>query len=385
MFSYVFVSHLICFVLTCDSHNSGLSSLLSAPTFRFHTLHCVSFRFVSTHCDTLHCIAAAYTANLASLLVVKAVPDLRVASIEDAIGRRMRICVHGTSYSDSYLRKKYPEITPLLVPISNYQDMYTSVLQGGEIDNNMCDVMVAYKQDYQVSIQQQETNPKCSLQWEGRQVKILTDGFVTKLDPGARCTDLVNEVVGFYMHKLKEDGELEELWFEHNDFYSTEGHCKSGGGGSGDGNRRLTSTTTTTDGHRSLKTAAIASAAANGSGGGANDDSNALSVKDMAGTLLFQIIGSAIAIAVAIVSRFDPNTKKKVLQRRASARNLGPEGAVNRDLKRLESLEEEEFYDVSESSVQGHLHELSQQVDTLATMIQGIQNKLDNNNAVKVG
>uniref|UniRef100_A0A7S4AT62 Ionotropic glutamate receptor C-terminal domain-containing protein n=1 Tax=Pseudo-nitzschia australis TaxID=44445 RepID=A0A7S4AT62_9STRA len=321
-------------------------------------------------------ITAAYTANLASLLVVKAAPDLRVASIEDAISRRLRICVHSTSYSDNLLREKYPDITPLLVPVPIYEDMYTSVRKGEEIDNNTCDVMVAYKQDFEVSKMRQETNPKCSLEWEGRQVKILTDGFVTKLDPGVGCTDLVNEVIGFYMHKMKDDGELEELWLEHNNFYSTEGHCKSGG--ASDGNRRLTATTT--HGHRSLKGGGKGGAAAmGGASGGEDKDSNALTIKDMAGTLLFQIIGSAIAIAVAVVSRFDPNTKKKVLQRSASARNIGLAGG-NRDITTEES-EEEAFYDVNEATVQGHLHELTQQMDALSTMIQGIQDKLENNDA----
>mmetsp|Transcript_2999 Transcript_2999/g.6040 ORF Transcript_2999/g.6040 Transcript_2999/m.6040 type:complete len:121 (+) Transcript_2999:721-1083(+) len=77
-------------------------------------------------------------------------------------------------------------------------------------------------------------------------VEMPMDGFVTKPDPGVGCRDPVHPVVGVCVHKTKDDGEPEELWLEHNNFYSDEGHCTSDGGGSSDGTRRLAATTTTT-------------------------------------------------------------------------------------------------------------------------------------------
>uniref|UniRef100_A0A6V0C4U3 Uncharacterized protein n=1 Tax=Pseudo-nitzschia australis TaxID=44445 RepID=A0A6V0C4U3_9STRA len=193
-------------------------------------------------------------------------------------------------------------------------------------------------------------------------VEMPMDGFVTKPDPGVGCRDPVHPVVGVCVHKTKDDGEPEELWLEHNNFYSDEGHCTSDGGGSSDGTRRLaatTTTTTTTHGHRnrSLRGAGTGGAAAmGGASAGEDNDSKSLSSEDMAGTLLLQIVGSAIAIVVAIVSRFDPNTEKEMSQRRAS---------INAELRKKD---EDEANDVTESTVRGHLHELkTRRVDALAS------------------
>eukprot|EP00536_Pseudo-nitzschia_multiseries_P016167 jgi/Psemu1/117898/gw1.1035.7.1 len=159
-------------------------------------------------------ITAAYTANLASLLVGKIKPDLQIRDIQDVIERRLTVCVHKTSYSDYYLQEKYPQLIPYLVPVEKAK-MYDALNQ------KECDVLVAYKKAFETALKQEDSNPKCTLKWEGKMIKYLEDSFVTKHDPGVFCTDLVGEVISYYMTEMKDDGTLEKLWEEHDAHFAT--------------------------------------------------------------------------------------------------------------------------------------------------------------------
>lgn len=289
-------------------------------------------------------ISAAYTANLASLLVVRSAGEPVVTDIEDAMQRGLKICVHGTSYSETYLKQTYPGIEPLLVPTA--KDELYSALRGGE-----CELMVAYKQSFDTSTRRPEDNPTCTLQWQGRKIQPLMDGFATKLDPAVFCTDLVNEVFNYYIREMTDNGYLEYLWEEHINFYADGEHC-------GDTNspieRRL-------KGVSSGGAAGGGAAAALSEGVGSGNESFALSLKDMAGTLLFQAISTALALIVAVVSGFDRKTKAKRAERKSSRRSTTA-------------------CDDSESStfhIEGELKDLKHQMEDLMVMMKRIQDKLE--------
>lgn len=323
------------FVLLCSQHNPFLLSYLLYPIS----------------------ISAAYTANLASLLVVRTKGEPAVTDIVDAIQQRLKICVHATSYSETYLKKTYPDIEPFLVPTP--KDELYSALRGGK-----CELMVAYKQSFDTSIRRQEDNPTCTLQWQGRKVQPLMDGFATKLDPAVFCTDLVNEVFNYYIREMTDNGYLEYLWEEHINYYADEGHCGDAG--------------TNSPTERRLKGAPSGGAAGGGavatlSEGDGDNESFSLTLKDMAGTLLFQAISTTLAILVAIVSGFDRKTKNKRMERHISRRStLCVESANSESDDGTESNNS-----TGSSSIEEELKDLKQQMGDLMTMMEQIQNNLE--------
>jgi hypothetical protein len=234
-------------------------------------------------------ITATYTANLASLLVTKTVPTLRVNDIQEAIDLNLKICVHATSYSETYMKDNYPFSTPLLVLRTSEKDMYDSLL------NKECDILLAYKQSFETYKLQDDTNPHCTLAWEGRVVKTLNDGFSSKLDPAVKCTDLLNEVFNYYLTEIVDNGFLDQIWSQHTQQVATPGHCVAR-------YNNMKSESTNSANRRHLKATGYEATATSGA---STIESDSLSLEAMAGTMIFQVIGSGIAILVALLSRFE--------------------------------------------------------------------------------
>ena len=256
------------------------------------------------------------------------------------------------------MREMYPQSIPYLVPRT--PDLMYDSLNAGE-----CEVMLAYKQDFDSSKLREDYNPTCTLEWEGRKVKSLKDGFATKLDPGVNGTDLVNEVFGYYMKKMEDDGFLEEKWREHTEYYATPGHCDTSSNGAdsesaGNTNRYLKSSGGDGGG--------VSVAASAASGAESDEEYGALSLKQMAGTMMFQIVGSAIAIVIALLSRFEQKKNVKRQVRRRSKRDMNSENA--------HSTSFDTSVQVQLDKLQSSQKELAQQMNTMMKMM---QEKFDDN------
>jgi len=311
-------------------------------------------------------ISAAYTANLASLLVVRSQGEPAVADIEDAIRQRLRICVHATSYSETYLKETYPSIEPLLVPMP--KDELYSALRGGQ-----CELMVAYKQNFDTSVRRREDNPTCTLQWQGRKVQPLMDGFATKLDPALFCTDLVNEVFNYYIREMTDNGYMAHLWEEHINYYADEGHCGvTTGSTNGPTERRLKGASSGGAAGGGAATAAALSEGGGDGDGGGDNESFSLTLKDMAGTLLFQAISTTLAILVAVVSGFERKTKTKRTEARQMSRRRLTMAACS-------ASEESESSSNNNSSnnIQEELKDLKRQMGDLMALMERIQDNLE--------
>lgn len=206
--------------------------------------------------------------------------ESQLRDIQDAIDGRLKICVHRTSYANEWMVENYPASIPYLVPVP--RDLMTQSLNEGK-----CDVLIHYKQEFESEIHREENNPSCTLQWEGRAVKTFQDGFATKLDPGIKCTDIVNEVFDYYNKVLGDERIFDEIWNEHNAFHGTDGHCglviegdddDEGDEDNSDGSDK-------------------------GSDNGSDNDGS-LSAADMAGVMAFQVAGSVVAIIISAISAF---------------------------------------------------------------------------------
>ena len=228
----------------------------------------------------------------------------KLNDIRDAVAQRLPICVHASTYSHDYIKKKFPESIPFLVPLKQKQELYDALNRGD------CEILIGYKQEFESELRRIESNPDCMLEYQGRTIETLMDAFTTKLDPGIKCTGLVNNVFSYYIKEMKANGFLDELWEEHANYYGVEEHCQSD---SLEQDRR----------HRRLKGGKSGAAAMGGAQqttyqeGGPEEGTESLGLEDMAGTMLFQVVGSVLAVVIALVAGFDRKTKEKRSAKRA--------------------------------------------------------------------
>jgi len=131
-------------------------------------------------------IGAAYTANLASLLVQESGSGFTLNTINDAIDNGMTMCILALTPTGEYLKRKYPQAIPLLVPRGTVEEMYTSLINGE------CDLLLDEEQTFHIYKSKMEFNPDCYLTWQGREVINFEQSFATKMDPGEKCSLLVN-------------------------------------------------------------------------------------------------------------------------------------------------------------------------------------------------
>lgn len=272
---------------------------------------------------------AAYTANLASLLVVKhTVPALVINGIGDAIKYKMSICVPEGTIAEDYIDEMYPEV-------SNLTDMFISVPDNtrdkyGSLNNGTSRFLIDWQNSFDVVKHQQEYNPDCQLQQKGRTIKKIEWTFSTKLDPGHKCTLLINEVFNFYIKQMEDNGKLRELWQSHIASLSDPGHCDS----TYNEDTLSSSSTSTDSSRRYLKgdagsTTGSVVAANEASAYEESAEQLSLSVQEMAGTFLFQAVGTMLAILVTILSYFEKkyiHHKEKKIQRESIVMNALADG-----------------------------------------------------------
>ena len=166
------------------------------------------------------------------------------------------------------MKDMYPQSIPLLIPVPRLDNMFLPLTE------DRCDVLIGYKQDFDTIQKNAKLNPTCSFQHQGRTIKASIEGFATKADTVTKCTDLVNAVFNYYIRKMEDQGLLTELWDEHENHYGSPDHCAVEDDVESDVDEDSD----------------------------AYDDSLALTPQDLAGTMLWQVVGSLIAIIVAYAS-----------------------------------------------------------------------------------
>jgi len=324
-------------------------------------------------------VTAAYTANLASLLVqTHVVSEQPVVDIRDAIDKRLTICVQKSSYAEEYLSDNFPGGIPYFVPVLK-PNLYEAINRGD------CELMVAYKQEFETNKRRQDTNPNCNLERQGRQIRSLKDTFSTKLDPGVRCTDLVNEVFSYYFKELEDNGLLEQWWTEHSEFYGTQEHCQNDIPDNSS-RRRFLKASGAKGGAAGGGAAAATAASMEESTAGSEEDIGRLSLNDMAGTMILQVAGSIIAILVTLLSKCEKktNTKRQIkmsqrkikLMERRSQRNIMKLADEDFSYNNHEDLNIDEEYS-EDLALRLQLSNLSKQLAALTNTVDKMQDALN--------
>jgi len=152
-------------------------------------------------------MAAAYTANLASFLVVKHTPNLQLSSVEDAVRNRVRICVYGNTQAAEALKRVHPNAR--VIPKVKEEEIFEGVLQGD------CVVALTTVSSWEFWERDANINGECNLEWIGRKFRNVAAGFATRADSGTLCSSLIKDVLNILFLKMKEEGFIEQAWNNH--------------------------------------------------------------------------------------------------------------------------------------------------------------------------
>ena len=210
-------------------------------------------------------MASAYTANLASFLVVQNTPSLAIASVSDAVKARLSMCVKDSSVSDTLVSEAHPGA--ILVRKKIEDDIFFGVKRGE------CTLAITNVGTWDNYKERSDVNGGCQMDWIGRVFKFVQAGFASLSDSGTLCSSLIKDVLNVHLTEMKEDGFFEQAWRRHLE---------------GTSDISCNSDTQDTD----------------------SDGSSQLSLQDMGGLFIIHYIVTALAICMAIFTRW--NTRRKL-------------------------------------------------------------------------
>lgn len=151
-------------------------------------------------------ITSAYTANLASFLVIQQEASLnQVNTVNDIVRMRRTMCVTAGSAVMHSIQEVYKDAA--FVQKSGDNEDVLKALRNEECDYAIVGVS-AWEENRGVS----EVNSECNLSRIGRTFQILEAGFVTKSDAGALCTSLVRDVLNIHFEEMVQDGFIADQW-----------------------------------------------------------------------------------------------------------------------------------------------------------------------------
>ncbi len=152
-------------------------------------------------------IVSAYTANLASFLVVQKASNVQINTVNDIMKIGGSICVYRSTSVEDELRRTYPNA--LLVPKNDDKDVMMGVVDGS------CDYGILALASYELNKGISEVNSDCDLRRVGRNFKDWEAGFAFKSDAGTLCTSLVRDMFNVHLQEMADSGFIAEAWEKH--------------------------------------------------------------------------------------------------------------------------------------------------------------------------
>ena len=167
-------------------------------------------------------MSSAYTANLASFLVVQSTPTSTIETLADAVARdNFPICVlQGSAYED-VLRDTYPQA--VVVPVNNTepQNLYSRVKDG------TCAIALTSIWQWDIARRDRTINDECQLEWIGRVFRFAKSGFATRSDSGLLCSNLIRDVLSAHITAMIDDGTVQTITTDYLESIETV-NCDSG-------------------------------------------------------------------------------------------------------------------------------------------------------------
>lgn len=224
-------------------------------------------------------MASAYTANLASFLVVENTPSLQIESVADAVRLKLPMCVLGGSVMEATVSRIHPgAILVRMDPSKGEANLYLGVVRGE------CTLAISALSSWDEYRRDSSVNEDCQLVWIGRVFRFVQAGLATFSDSGTLCTSLIRDVLNLHVLEMEEDGFVQTAWERHLEA-EADINCEA--------------TTRETE------------------SGGLGDSNQRLSLKDMGGLFIVFYGLTAITICMAIFSMW--NSKHKLNRRNSSS------------------------------------------------------------------
>lgn len=221
-------------------------------------------------------VGAAYTANLASFLVVRNQPTLEFTSVAEAVRLNLPLCTYASTQADVAVSQAFPQAN--IVRKELIEQVYEGVSSGE------CAVAITTVSSWNYFERVSTTNGNCDLEWIGRTFQFVPAGFATVADSGTYCTSLLRDVINYHFLRMKTEGFLEEAWNEHLT-KTTDWNCNAQG-------------TNTNE---------------------ADGDSGQLTLQNMGGVFIFHAMLTGGALLLALVTKYRDHQKKAKAQKRAAA------------------------------------------------------------------
>lgn len=147
-------------------------------------------------------LLAAYTANLASFLVLANKNQKPIMSLQDVIDYDRRVCVWKPSGDIVEIRFEYPNARYVDKP--NELEVY----QG--LANDECEVALISVESHRKYTNMVEYNPNCDLKVVGLPVRKAGASFAQKTTADL-CSSIVRDVVDLFIFEIRKDGTLDKI------------------------------------------------------------------------------------------------------------------------------------------------------------------------------
>ena len=275
-------------------------------------------------------MTSAYTANLASFLVIRNTPDVRIESLDQAIALQQRLCIWRSSGTDVAVTNTYPAYAT-----SEYVHRSDSTLGlFQDLRDGKCDIAVTEVSTWDVFSTDERVNGDCGLSWIGRPFQSIPASFAVKGDAGTFCTSLLRDVFNLYLHDMQSDGTIDALWKEHIDYQATV-TCSAAGAtdAATDSNRRRQlewESHQNNDKKRHLKSTVSGSAAeASAVSEGDDPETTKLTLTNMGGVFMLHGILTGLSVLCAMIhyATASSKTNAKPRKRRSSLTDLDHKAA----------------------------------------------------------
>ncbi|KAL3918645.1 MAG: hypothetical protein SGARI_007410, partial [Bacillariaceae sp.] len=133
-------------------------------------------------------LSSAYTANLASFLVIQNSPTLQIETIGEAVAANLPLCVVEGSAQEFEVLNAYPLARLVQVPAADPNRLFLDVIDG------RCKLAVSPIFFWDTAKRNRTLNAGCQLQWIGRTFRFARSGFSSRSDSGTFCTNLIRDV-----------------------------------------------------------------------------------------------------------------------------------------------------------------------------------------------
>ncbi|CAG9465213.1 unnamed protein product [Pedinophyceae sp. YPF-701] len=143
---------------------------------------------------------SAYTANLATFLIVRSQPESSINGIGDLLGRRIPTCVQFDTGLGEFVSSKYPSLNSVR---SRWSDGIDNV------EANRCTAIIMALYDAQLAL---TSGAGCSLAVQGQPLVDLGGAWAYSPSSEAGCGPQVMVVMDSLLAQLSEEGVMAELW-----------------------------------------------------------------------------------------------------------------------------------------------------------------------------